>query len=69
MLVKEKLRILFIGNSHTYYNDMPMMVRRWFIEEDYGKGGFDPIKNPHGHKFSVVSTTYYDEEGNVVSSY
>ncbi|MBQ8934371.1 MAG: hypothetical protein IJ061_08825, partial [Lachnospiraceae bacterium] len=29
-----KLRILFIGNSHTYYNDMPVMVRRRFIEED-----------------------------------
>ena len=22
----KKLRILFIGNSHTYYNDMPNMV-------------------------------------------
>ena len=29
-----KLRILFIGNSHTYYNDMPAMVRRRFVEED-----------------------------------
>ena len=31
---KRKLRILFIGNSHTYYNDMPLMVRRRFVEED-----------------------------------
>lgn len=31
---KERLRILFIGNSHTYYNDMPLLVRRRF-EEDY----------------------------------
>ena len=37
MAGKKKLRILFIGNSHTYYNDMPVMVRRRFIEED----GFD----------------------------
>ena len=25
--MKQKLRILFIGNSHTYYNDMPSMVK------------------------------------------
>lgn len=29
---KEQLKILFIGNSHTYYNDMPAMVKG-FIEE------------------------------------
>ena len=29
------LRILFIGNSHTYYNDMPEMVARRFREEGY----------------------------------
>lgn len=28
MSEKKKLSILFIGNSHTYYNDMPLMVRR-----------------------------------------
>lgn len=31
--MSEKLRILFIGNSHTYYNDMPAMVARRFREE------------------------------------
>ncbi len=30
------LRILFIGNSHTYYNDMPRMVQKRAIE-----AGFD----------------------------
>ena len=25
--MKQNLRILFIGNSHTYYNDMPSMVK------------------------------------------
>ena len=29
----KRLRILFIGNSHTYYNDMPKMVKRRFDEE------------------------------------
>lgn len=32
---KKKLRILFIGNSHTYFNDMPQMVSRRFLEEGY----------------------------------
>lgn len=30
----KKLRILFIGNSHTYYNDMPVRVQHRFVEED-----------------------------------
>ena len=37
------------------------------IEEDYGKGGFDPIENKFGNKYDVEMTTYYDEDGNVVS--
>ena len=32
---KKSLRILFIGNSHTYYNDMPLMVRKRFEKEGY----------------------------------
>ena len=32
---REKLRILFIGNSHTYFNDMPQMVAGRFLEEGY----------------------------------
>lgn len=32
---KKKLRILFIGNSHTYFNDMPQMVAERFLEEGY----------------------------------
>ena len=28
MTRKKPLSILFIGNSHTYYNDMPLMVQR-----------------------------------------
>lgn len=29
------LKILFIGNSHTYCNDMPLMVRRRAVDEGY----------------------------------
>jgi len=33
--VKKTLRILFIGNSHTYYNDMPEMVAERFRDQGY----------------------------------
>ena len=32
---KKSLSILFIGNSHTYCNDMPLMVRRRAVDEGY----------------------------------
>ena len=32
---KKQLKILFIGNSHTYYNDMPLLVKKRFDEEDF----------------------------------
>ena len=35
MADKNRLSILFIGNSHTYFNDMPLMVRRRAIEAGY----------------------------------
>ena len=34
--MKEKhIRILFIGNSHTYYNDMPLLVKERFVRDGY----------------------------------
>lgn len=35
MKKSKNLNILFIGNSHTYYNDMPLMVRQRAEEEGY----------------------------------
>lgn len=32
---QKKVRILFIGNSHTYFNDMPEMVAEQFRKEQY----------------------------------
>ncbi len=32
---KKNISILFIGNSHTYYNDMPRMVQRRAADEGY----------------------------------
>ena len=36
MKSKKSLKVLFIGNSHTYYNDMPVMVQHRASE-----AGFD----------------------------
>ena len=36
------------------------------IEEYYGDGGFDPIGSEH--TYPVMSTTYYDEDGNILST-
>ena len=33
--MKKRLRLLFIGNSHTYYNDMPILVKGRFDDTDY----------------------------------
>ena len=32
---KEQIKVLFIGNSHTYYNNMPSLVKRRLDEEGY----------------------------------
>ncbi|MCR5088873.1 MAG: SGNH/GDSL hydrolase family protein [Oscillospiraceae bacterium] len=32
---RKPVNILFIGNSHTYYNDMPLMVRRRAEDENF----------------------------------
>lgn len=37
------------------------------FSEDYGKGGFDPIEHSENN-YEVLSTTYYDEDGNVIET-
>lgn len=61
------------GFLHTYvyyykYKNFLICGETKRIEEDYGKGGFDPVGNPYGYEYTAVSTTYYDEEGNIVSA-
>ncbi len=34
-MVQKRVKILFIGNSHTYYNDMPRLVKQRFETEGY----------------------------------
>lgn len=60
------------GFLHTYvyyyeYKNFLICGEAKRIVEDYGKGGFDPIGNPYGYEYTAVSTTYYDEEGNIIS--
>lgn len=38
------------------------------IKEYYGDGGFDPIKNKYGYNYPVISTDYYDENGNIIKT-
>ena len=35
MVRKKKVKILFIGNSHTYYHDLPAWVALMAKEEGY----------------------------------
>lgn len=53
--------------SYYDYKNIFVVGSQKRIEEDYGKGGFDPIENKFGNKYDVEMTTYYDEDGNVVS--
>jgi len=56
--------------TYVYYYDYKnifVVGNQKRIEEDYGKGGFDPIENKFGNKYDVEMTTYYDKDGNVVS--
>ena len=56
--------------TYVYYYDYKnifVVGNQKRIEEDFGKGGFDPIEDKFGNKYDVETTTYYDEDGNVVS--
>ena len=44
---KKDLGILFIGNSHTYCNEMPLMVKRRADEEGFSCRA-DLGNNPYG---------------------
>lgn len=56
--------------TYVYYYDYKnifVVGNQKRIEEYYGKGGFDPIENKYGYEYNVVSTTYYDENGEIIS--
>jgi len=55
----------FLDTYVQYYDYKNFLIcgKNKRIEEYYGKGGFDPIENPYGYKYEVVSTIYFDENG------
>lgn len=58
--------------TYVYYYDYKNMFvvgNQKRIEEYYGKGGFDPIENKNGHEYNIESTTYYDENGKIITPY
>ena len=56
--------------TYVYYYDYKnifVVGKQKRIEEYYGKGGFDPIENKYGYEYNVESTTYYDENGKIIT--
>lgn len=51
-----------------YYDYQSFLTagNRLRVREDYGRGGFDPIKNRYGYAYRPLATTYYDENGSVL---
>lgn len=60
------------GFKRTYvnyqdYKNIFVVENQKRIEEYYGKGGFDTIENKYGYEYNVERTTYYDENGKIIS--
>ncbi|MCL1819921.1 MAG: hypothetical protein FWG36_04610 [Oscillospiraceae bacterium] len=71
VVVKEDYKLVaqVDGFNHTfvYYYDYinPFIQgKRMRLEEYYGTGGFDPIKNQYGFTYNVERYTWYDDNGN-----
>lgn len=60
----KRLRLLFVGNSHTFFNDMPEMVAERFREDGYdcevamiAHGGWSLGHLWKNRKYSLISVT------------
>ena len=60
----------FLRTYVNYYDYINIFVTgsQKRIEEYYGRGGFDPIKNKEEYKYNIEKTTYYDKNGNVIKT-
>lgn len=58
----------FMDTYVEYYDYKNFFVvgNKLKINEYYGKGGFDPIKNKYGYNYPVIRTNYYDENSNII---
>ncbi len=60
------------GFKRTYvnyydYKNIFVVGNQKRIEEYYGNGGFDPIKNKYGYEYKLERTACYDEKGESIS--
>ena len=69
----EKLVAYVNGFQRTYvnyyeYKNIFVVGNQKRIQEDYGRGGFDPIKNKYGYQYDAAKTIYYDENGEIIKT-
>lgn len=60
----------FLRTEVDYYDYYNVFFRGKYrlIEEDYGKGGFDPFNEKTDYKHEIQQTTYYDKNGKVIDA-
>ncbi len=61
----------FLSTRVDYYDYYNILVRGKYrlIEDDYGKGGFDPFEEKLGYKHEVLETRYYDKKGKLIHTH
>lgn len=60
----------FLRTKVDYYEYYNVFFRSYaiLIEEDYGKGGFDPLDEKQKYTHEVKETRYYDKNGNIIKT-
>lgn len=60
----------FLRTNVDYYEYYNVFFRSYTIsiEEDYGKGGFDPLDEKYKYTHEVKETRYYDKNGKVIKT-
>lgn len=58
----------FLSTRVDYYDYYNILVRGKYrlIEDDYGKGGFNPFEEKLGYKHEVLETRLYNKEGKII---
>lgn len=70
VVIKNDIRLVayvegFLHTNVSYYDYKNLFVRSTYLRlyEDYGSGGFDPIKNEQVYPHEAKSYTWYDNDG------
>ena len=69
----EKLVAYVNGFQRTYvnyyeYKNIFVVGNQKRIQEDYCRGGFDPIENKYGYQYDAGKTIYYYENGEIIKT-